>query len=173
VYLGTRLGDHVGMNSGPVLREGSRGEDVRRLQRIFVMEKALAFDGIDGVFGPVTRNVVVELQTGAGIAVDGIVGPETWAALPADPDTPELARGSTGAEVEAVQRVLQVFSRDHSSAEPGPADGLFGPRTEAAVRAYQADRGVAVDGIVGDRTWWVPAGAAGATLASLAGLTTR
>jgi len=29
-----------------------------------------------------------------------------------------------------------------------------------------------VDGIVGDMTWWVPAGAAGATLASLAGLTT-
>ena len=44
--------------------------------------------------------------------------------------------------------------------------------TDAAVRAYQGDRGVAVDGIVGDQTWWVPAGAAGATLASLSGLTT-
>ena len=29
--------------------------------------------------------------------------------------------------------------------------------TEAAVRAYQGDRGVPVDGIVGDLTWWVPA----------------
>jgi hypothetical protein len=28
------------------------------------------------------------------------------------------------------------------------------------------------DGVAGPRTWWVPAGAAGATLASLAGLTT-
>jgi hypothetical protein len=40
------------------------------------------------------------------------------------------------------------------------------------VRAYQGDHAISVDGIVGDRTWWVPAGAAGATLASLAGLTT-
>jgi hypothetical protein len=40
------------------------------------------------------------------------------------------------------------------------------------VRAYQSDRGVSFDGVVGDRTWWVPAGAAGATLASLSGATT-
>jgi hypothetical protein len=40
------------------------------------------------------------------------------------------------------------------------------------VKVYQGSRGVAADGIVGDQTWWVPAGAAGATLASLAGLTT-
>jgi len=49
---------------------------------------------------------------------------------------------------------------------------VFGPQTTAAVRAYQGDIGVAVDGIVGDQTWWTPAGGAGATLASLAGLTT-
>jgi hypothetical protein len=40
------------------------------------------------------------------------------------------------------------------------------------VQAYQQQAGIAVDGIVGDKTWWVPAGAAGATLASLARLTT-
>ena len=51
-------------------------------------------------------------------------------------------------------------------------DGDFGPKTEAAVKAYQQDRDVEVDGIVGDQTWWVPAGAAGATLASLSALTT-
>ena len=46
------------------------------------------------------------------------------------------------------------------------------PMTEAAVKAYQQDRGVHVDGIVGDQTWWAPSGAAGATLASLSELTT-
>ena len=45
-------------------------------------------------------------------------------------------------------------------------------RAEDAVKAYQQDRGVQADGIVGDQTWWAPAGAAGATLASLSGLTT-
>jgi hypothetical protein len=44
--------------------------------------------------------------------------------------------------------------------------------TAAAVQVYQSDRGVTVDGIVGDQTWWVPAGAAGATFASLSGWTT-
>ena len=66
-------------------------------------------------------------------------------------------------------RSQEVFN---SATDPGSVDGDFGPKTEAAVKAYQQDRAVHVDGIVGDQTWWVPAGAAGATLASLSGLTT-
>jgi len=54
----------------------------------------------------------------------------------------------------------------------GAADGMFGPNTEAAVKAYQTQQGLTVDGVVGDRTWWTPAGGAGATLASLSELTT-
>jgi hypothetical protein len=40
------------------------------------------------------------------------------------------------------------------------------------VRAYQTQQNIGADGIVGDQTWWTPAGAAGATLASIAGLVT-
>jgi peptidoglycan hydrolase-like protein with peptidoglycan-binding domain len=160
------------MNSGPTLHQGSTGTDVRRLQRLFVMMKTLDFTGIDGIFGPHTDAAVRDFQSGAGLAVDGIVGPLTWGALPADPDTPLLETGSTGSEVSALQQALTAYATQNPAANPGAVDGIFGPHTDAAVRAYQGDRGVAVDGIVGDRTWWVPAGAAGATLASLAGLTT-
>lgn len=80
---------------------------------------------------------------------------------------PTLARGSKGGVVSALQNALKTFD---ATTNPGPIDGDFGPRTETAVRAYQSYQNITVDGVVGHQTWWVPAGAAGATLASLAGL---
>ena len=160
------------MNSGPTLRRGATGSDVRRLQRLLVMIKSLDYTGIDGIFGSLTEQAVRSFQQGNGLGVDGIVGPKTWAALPADPNTPQLAEGASGPVVSAFQQGLRTYGGAGTPTDPGPIDGSFGPRTKAAVRAYQTDHALSVDGIVGDRTWWVPAGAAGATLASLAGLTT-
>jgi peptidoglycan hydrolase-like protein with peptidoglycan-binding domain len=160
------------MNSGPTLRMGSTGPEVRRLQRVLVEIKLLDFTRIDGNFASGTEGAVKDFQQGNGLTVDGIVGPQTWSALPADPNTPVLAQGGTGAAVSALQKGLKTYAAQNPSADPGAIDGVFGPRTAAAVRAYQSDRGVTVDAIVGDRTWWAPAGAAGATLASLSGLTT-
>jgi peptidoglycan hydrolase-like protein with peptidoglycan-binding domain len=151
---------------------GSTGSDVRRLKRVLVEIKLLDFTRINGSFTAETERAVTAFQQGNGLTVDGIVGPQTWSALPADPNTPELAQGSAGPSVSALQRGLKTYSTQNRGADPGAIDGLFGARTAAAVRAYQSDRGVLVDGIVGDQTWWVPAGAAGATLASLCGLTT-
>jgi peptidoglycan hydrolase-like protein with peptidoglycan-binding domain len=101
-----------------------------------------------------------------------VVGPMTWQALPADPNTPRLARGSTGPSVSALQKALKAFDGPNTPTDPGLIDGNFGQRTESAVRAYQTRQSISVDGIVGDQTWWAPAGAAGATLAKLAGLVT-
>jgi cell wall-associated NlpC family hydrolase len=58
-----------------------------------------------------------------------------------------LRQGSRGEDVRWVQRRLQVHGID-----PGPADGVFGPRTDAAVRAFQRAKGLQVDGIVGPHT---------------------
>jgi peptidoglycan hydrolase-like protein with peptidoglycan-binding domain len=134
------------------------------------MTKALVSSNITGTFDAATEQAVKDFQQGNGLTVDGIVGPATWSALPADPNTQLLARGATGSVVAALQNGLKKYSTP--ATDPGLVDGDFGPLTEAAVKAYQQDRGVSVDGIVGDMTWWVPAGAAGATLASLSGLTT-
>ena len=158
------------MNNGPTLSIGATGHDVRRLQRIFVMTKALPLSGLTGTFDALTQQAVKDFQQGNGLTVDGIAGPATWNALPADPNTPVLARGAKGGVVTSLQTGLKKYSTP--ATDPGPVDGDFGPKTESAVRAYQQDQGVTVDGNVGDQTWWIPAGAAGATLASLSGLTT-
>ena len=64
--------------SEPVLRRGSRGLPVRRLQHRMTLA---GFDtgGVDGRFGDNTERAVRRLQDQSGIAVDGVVGPDTWA----------------------------------------------------------------------------------------------
>ena len=69
-------------------------------------------------------------------------------------NTPVLAQGAgmgstPSTAVRRVQRVLR--SRGYSLGRPG-VDGRFGPLTATAVRRFQADRGLAVDGIVGPST---------------------
>jgi len=58
-----------------------------------------------------------------------------------------LRRPMSGADVMQLQRDLAAAGFD-----PGPIDGQFGPRTEAAVRAFQRSRSLQVDGIVGPQT---------------------
>src|SRR5262245_13685120 len=123
------------MNHGSTIRTGSIGADVRRLQRLLVMMKLLDFDEIDGAFGPKTNAAVGNFQSSKGLAIDGVVGPQTWNALPADPDTPQIARGAHGAVVTALQTALRTYRGAGAPTDPGPADGNFGPRTEAAVKA--------------------------------------
>lgn len=63
----------------PVLRRGSKGEDVVRLQ--ILLQKLGFMLAIDGDFGPGTEVAVAWFQRQQRIEVDGIVGPGTWAAL--------------------------------------------------------------------------------------------
>src|SRR3981189_3595273 len=141
------------MNSGPRLAVGALGRDVQRAQPIFVMMKALGFDQIDGVFGAVTRNAVIAFQQGEGVVADGVIGDDTWKRMPADPDTPLLRRGGVGTAVSGLQKGLLNFGGAGAPTDRGAADGAFGPRTEAAVKAYQAQHALPDDGVDGARTW--------------------
>jgi peptidoglycan hydrolase-like protein with peptidoglycan-binding domain len=61
---------------------------------------------------------------------------------------PILKKGSTDPAVRDLQEALKALGHD-----PGPIDGVFGAKTESAVKAFQQQRGITVDGIVGRVSW--------------------
>ena len=70
------------------------------------------------------------------------------------PGTP-LRLGSTGPSVVILQVSLNRIARNYPAIPKIPAnDGIFGSRTEAAVRAFQEIFNLTPDGIVGPATWY-------------------
>ena len=149
-------GPHVqaGGGAGGVLRLGSGGPTVAELQRLLT---AAGFPcGCDGQFGPNTEAAVRAFQSANGLQADAIVGPATWSALQQRANKDQawpgtcLARGSKGPHVAAFQARLLALGYDLGSSG---ADGDFGGTTDEVTRRFQADRGLASDGVVGADTW--------------------
>lgn len=76
-----------------------------------------------------------------------------YTGMPEEPVTQTrrtLRKGSTGADVEYLQKLLKAEGYDIGSTG---IDGKFGAETMSAVRAYQSDHSLTPDGIVGKLTW--------------------
>ena len=127
----------------PTIKKGSSGPAVKLAQKRLVMR---GYDPgpIDGLFGAKTEKAVKYYQYDRGLTVDGIIGPQTWARL----DPPTIKKGSTGDAVKLAQQLLSAYGYP-----VGPIDGAFGVNTENAVKQFQTDYGLTVDGIVGPKTW--------------------
>ncbi|MBO2517622.1 MAG: hypothetical protein CW338_10235 [Clostridiales bacterium] len=146
---------------------GSHGAKVSDAQ---MRLKAAGFllGNADGIFGPITEKAVKDLQKHYGLKVDGIIGDDTWEILlnvvveNADPDptvdpakkvytlpTSKLYAGKRGTAVKKLQQMLIQLGYLNA----GDDDGKFGPITTAAVIAYQKDKGLVEDGIVGTKTY--------------------
>jgi N-acetylmuramoyl-L-alanine amidase len=138
------------------LRRDASGSAVAEVRRMLASIGLL--DNSDperaDVFDESTELAVRHFQQRRGISVDGVVGPETFAAL-------------TGAHWRLGDRVLahmpgQLMSGDDVSTlqeqllelgyDLGRADGVFGASTAEATRGFQRDYGMVADGVCGPAT---------------------
>lgn len=127
---------------GTVLRSGSKGTAVKTLQR------SLGGLAVDGAYGARTVAAVKAFQKAHKLAATGVTDAAVWRALE-NRDYPlrgyystVLRVGSRGAAVVALQKGLRIT-----------ADGAFGPKTQAAVKALQGRARIARTGTVASVTW--------------------
>jgi peptidoglycan hydrolase-like protein with peptidoglycan-binding domain/DNA invertase Pin-like site-specific DNA recombinase len=153
----------AGIVAGSPLQQGAGYGNAEQADRVRALQRALKALGwspgrADGLFGPRTEGAVVRFQRAAGLSADGIVGPHTGHAIQ-DARRHSLRRGAGYAEpggapaVRRLQRELRV-----RGLRPGPVDGRFGPRTEAAVARLQRAVRLPASGVVDSRTRGLLAG---------------
>lgn len=165
---------------GTPLRQGSTGPNVVVLQ-VALNRIAQSYPAIpkipaaDGIFGSRTAATVRAFQQIFGLTADGIVGPATWYAIvrlyTAVTSLSELRSqgqqfyaiswsppgslqtGDTGEKVRLLQYMLSVLSSYIPSIPNLTVDGIYGPRTRAAVLAAQRRFQLPETGSVDNTTW--------------------
>jgi LysM repeat protein len=106
---------------------------------------------IDGIVGPQTRAAVTAAQRRFGLPQTGTIGSRTRASLgplgePRFGSRP-ITPGDFGLDVSVLQFLLA-----HDGYYRGALDGYFGPRVLKSLRAFQRHRGLSADGIAGPQT---------------------
>lgn len=135
---------HAAAVNWPILREGSRGEDIRTVQ--YLLNSRGYSLRVDGSYGVATTNTVKAFQLSRGLATDGRVGPATWTRL-----VVPLRKGSRGIAVTALESQL----RFRFGYRRVIVDRTFGPLTDAALRDFQSRHGLRVNGFADTQTWKV------------------
>lgn len=162
------------------LRPGDAGEDVRtvqlRLNRISQNYPSIPkIYPVDGVYTYEMLNAVREFQRIFDLTPDGIIGNATWYKIlqiynavkrlnELDSEglelsevekvfPEELSLGDTGVYVKVAQYYLAVIAQNLDTVPMIEIDGIFGPKTENAVKAFQRDYGLPETGIIDERTW--------------------
>jgi N-acetylmuramoyl-L-alanine amidase len=135
-----------------LIRRGTVGHEVEDVQRRLADLGLLCPDD-PGVFDRHTEAAVRTFQQRRGLPADGIVGPDTWRTLVGasfrlgDRLLYVTRPALQGDDVRDLQRRLNRLGFD-----AGHDDGLFGVQTFDAVRDFQLNVGLVVDGIAGPET---------------------
>ena len=160
--LGHGVGAHTTYGGPPfgsrAPRPGDTGGDVYVLQNRLTMHPYASTleRPADGTFGEPTARALIAFRRDAADAGDPGLGegPEVDAPtvnallLYTRAGGRAIFPGRNGLDVAQVQTLLRAVDL-----HPGPVDGFYGPRSVAAVRAFQRREGLLVDGIVGPATF--------------------
>ena len=105
----------------PLVRQGDQQHPVKTLQHLLRARGHTV--AVDGIFGPNTAAAVRAFQQQKGLAVDGIVGPNTWSAL-----IITVKQGSQGDAVRGVQEEFQFRNLSGDPSKGLQVDGISAPR---------------------------------------------
>jgi N-acetylmuramoyl-L-alanine amidase len=137
-----------------LLRRGNTGPAVAEVQTALAGLGLLPDRPVEAVYDEATEQAVRLFQQRRGLSVDGIVGPETYRAINAakfrlGDRLLSLSSGHpfVGDDVAALQDRLLELGFD-----AGRVDGVFGARTETALRSFQREYGMLADGSCGPAT---------------------
>lgn len=136
-----------------LIRRGDSGPAVAEVQAALVAIGQLTAVPEEPLLDERTDRAIRAFQQQRGLAADGIVGPETYAALQAarhrlgDRILSHQTKLLVGDDVAALQERLTELGFD-----PGRADGVFGPLTEEALKGLQREYGLRPDGVCGPST---------------------
>jgi N-acetylmuramoyl-L-alanine amidase len=136
----------------PLIKEGERSQQVADVQAR-LRSVGIGIDDEPGHFGPSTTQAVRTFQQRRGLLMDGIVGPHTWSELVeagwrlGDRILYLTNPAMRGDDVAILQARLNALGFD-----AGREDGILGPDTDRALRAFQREYGGRDDGIYGPRT---------------------
>ncbi len=134
-------------------RRGDRGAAVAEVQATLTSLGLLVDRPDEPVFDESTDRALREFQQRRGLSIDGVVGVETYRALAAarwklgDRLLSQATRPFVGDDVAMLQERLLELGLD-----AGRADGIFGARTESALRRLQREYGLVPDGTCGPAT---------------------
>jgi len=115
--------------------------------------RGLYTDAVDGAMGPATRAAISAYEQKMGLDVTGAPSVGLLASLSSPAPTPPKAPQTASAQTTAPSKaLLQRLQKALVAAGYGPitVDGLYGSETAGAIRRYQLDHGMSVNGTVSD-----------------------
>ena len=176
-YMGQNHIRNRSENENIVAREGSQGRNVEELQKMLVVisedYETIPVVDITASYDDMTKRAILELQKRMGIQETGMVDRALWNRIymlshqkrnievarasrqedSMDESSNVLQEGSSGKFVYDLQKYLNTVAEKYPIISKLSVDGDFGPKTKAAVLAFQKLFHLEEDGIVGQITW--------------------